>query len=102
MMLRSSRINRNNQNFANIAFDEEDEHNDPVFNSSCIRRSTRIKHRQNYFDLDNSLPPNSEFPQPLNTIFRSSYRIENEGGSAVRSFNFSHLKRTNSNDILKD
>jgi hypothetical protein len=103
MMLRSSRMNRNNQNFANLVFDEEDEPNDPVFNNSSIRRSTRVRHKPNYFDLDNSLPANSDFPQPLNnTLFRSTYRMENEGGSAGRGFNFSNLKRTNSNDIIKE
>lgn len=76
MMLRSSRIHRNNQNFGNIVFDEDDEHNDGEFHNSTIRRSTRIKNRQNYFDLDNSLPANAEFPQTLNnTVFRSTYRV---------------------------
>jgi len=111
MMLRSSRINRNNQNFGNIYNEDEDINyddllNDGGFNNSSIRRSTRLKNRY-IFDLENSLPAVDLPSQPLNnTIIRSNFRLEMSPKMspkmAPRSLPLGSLKKTNSDEFIKE
>lgn len=50
-MLRSSRMNRNNHTFANINFDYLDQNEDGFMINNSIRRSSRLKNKNCYFDL---------------------------------------------------